>query len=57
MFFDVLILSAPKQITEWGRNGFDGDKRGIGCIPSSCQLVKMAGPKVIADDYEYALAA
>ena len=43
--------------TTRGRNGFDGDIEAYCCMPSFCQLVKMAELNIIADDYNYALAA
>ena len=40
----------------WGRNGFDGDKEAVvACrVPSSRKKME---PNIIADDYNYALAA
>jgi hypothetical protein len=44
----VTLLGAKRLRRRYGN---------IGCIPSTCQLVKKVGPKIIADDYNYALAA
>ncbi len=41
----------------WGRNGFDGDVQALRCMPRFYLLVKQVEINIIADDYNYALAA
>lgn len=42
----------------WGRNGFDGDITAIGRMPRTlCRLVNHSKQNIIADNYDYALAA
>ncbi len=40
-----------------GRNGFDGDIEALAAYRVLRGLVKQRNLKIIADDYEYALAA
>ena len=42
---------------ERGRNGFDGDRQGCGCMPRSHLARKTGGNNIIANDYDYAMAA
>ena len=42
----------------WGRNGFDGDKEALAAYRAFLSARKTDGKlNIIADDYEYALAA
>ena len=46
------------SFTIWGRNGFDGDFEAHGSIPSRLSARKLGKAlKIIADDYNYAVAA
>ncbi len=53
----LVVLSFELTPFFWGAKRVRRGYTSIGCIPSICQLVKKAGPKIIADDYNYALAA
>jgi len=60
----IIVWFLAKQHVAHGNAGFIMGAKwlrreygNIGCIPSACRLVKMAGTKIIADDYNYALAA
>ena len=55
--FVVILKKAIWSFTIWGRNGFDGDFDVHGGMSSVCQLVNLAYINIIADDYNYAVAA
>ena len=59
MLAEPVIFYNYKNKTQrlWGRNGFDGDIQAYCCMPSFCLLVKRRNFIIIADDYNYALAA
>ena len=50
------LLDGICSFSKWGRNGFDGDKEALVAyrVPPSR---KKAEINIIADDYNYALAA
>lgn len=50
-------LAGKKSSNLRGRNGFDGDRWGYGCIPRCHHPRKTGGKLIIANDYDYAMAA
>jgi hypothetical protein len=42
---------------DWGRNGFDGDNEALVAYRGFLLLVKRGKINIIADDYNYAVAA
>jgi hypothetical protein len=51
-------LCAANEVCIWGRNGFDGDKEAPAAYRAFLSARKTDGNlNIIADDYEYALAA